>query len=130
MGRIQHAAMHGILHLTGLDHRVDGQQVDLEVFAGPGIDPVDVRFGVLQEDPATPGGLHLQDLGLGKGHHGKTEGCGADSTDGTGLQELAAAALGLGRYFVFLGHFDSSLTGLTWNAPGHHDTCGPHVITR
>jgi hypothetical protein len=112
MGRIQHTAVYGILHLTGLDHRVDGQEVDFQVFAGHGVNPVDVGLGVLQENTATPGSLHLQDRGFGMRDHRETGSDCAGGAHGTRLQELAAAGFGLGRYVitnVFLRHFNSSL---------------------
>ena len=67
MGGIENAAVHGILHLAGLDHRVHRQKVDLEILAGHGSHAVDVGFGIFKEDATAPGGLHFQDSGFGAG---------------------------------------------------------------
>ncbi len=66
MGRVQNAAMHRILHLAGLDDRVDRQQVDRQGAARHLVDAVHVGLCVFKENTAAPGCLHLQCHTLGR----------------------------------------------------------------
>ena len=63
MSAIQDATVYGILHLTGFDHGVDRQQVDLKIFTCHGVHAIDVALGVFKENAATPGRLDLESNG-------------------------------------------------------------------
>ena len=85
MRAVKNAAVYRILHLAGLDHRVNRQQFDLHALAGHLVHTLNIVIGIFKEDAAAPGCLNLEHRRRRGGDIGKR-----DSGSGAGGRNTRA----------------------------------------